>query len=180
MLAQETWLFGEEYALTGDDERLTAVLVKHPEILGEDIELADGPQITREDGTVAIPDLVLSRQIKHHQNALQHLVVELKRPSVDIRPAELQQIEDYAFAVAADERFNQPNVSWEFMVVGNKLKAVPRSAPGRLDGQKAWSTTERMACGCGHVPGPKCLVTPSTGSSLCRTAWSTSRPAKAD
>ena len=122
MLAQETWLFGEEYALTGDDERLTAVLVKHLALLGEDVELAGGPPITREDGTVAIPDLVLSRQIKHHQNELQHLVVELKRPTVDIGPAELQQIEDYAFAVAQDERFNQPNVTWEFMVVGNTLK----------------------------------------------------------
>ncbi len=65
MLAQETWLFGEEYALTGDDERLTGVLVKHLALLSEDVELADGPPITREDGTVAIPDLVLSRQIKH-------------------------------------------------------------------------------------------------------------------
>lgn len=133
MLAQETWLFGEEYALTGDDERLTAVLVKHLALLGEDVELADGPPVTREDGTVAIPDLVLSRQIQHHQNQLQHLVVELKRPSVDIGTAELQQIEDYAFAVADDERFNQPNVTWEFMVIGNNLKGSARSRARQSD-----------------------------------------------
>jgi hypothetical protein len=137
MLAQETWLFGEEYALTGDDERLTAVLVKHLQILGEDVELADGPPVTREDGTIAIPDLVLSRQVEHHQNALEHLVVELKRPSVDIGTEELQQIEDYAFAVAADERFNQPNVTWEFVIVGNNLRpSVQRRAnqTGRAQG----------------------------------------------
>lgn len=122
ILTRETWLFGEEYALTGDDERLTAVLKRHLAILGEDVELADGPPITREGGAVAIPDLVLSRQIKHHQNVLEHLVVELKRPSVDIGTEELQQIEDYAFTVAADERFNQPNVRWEFVIVGNNLK----------------------------------------------------------
>lgn len=134
MLAQETWLFGEEYALTGDDERLTAVLVKHLHLLGEDVELADGPPVTREDGTVAIPDLVLSRQIKHHHNQLEHLVVELKRPSVDIGPAELQQIEDYAFTVAQDERFKQPNVTWEFMIVGNDLKGTAKIR-ARQDGR---------------------------------------------
>jgi hypothetical protein len=84
ILAQETWLFGEESALTGDDERLTAVLKRHLAVLGEEVELTKGPPITREDGTIAIPDLVLSRQVKHHQNVLEHLVVELKRPSVDI------------------------------------------------------------------------------------------------
>lgn len=136
MLAQETWLFGEEYALTGDDERLTAVLVKHLTLLGEDVELADGPRITREDGTVAIPDLVLSRQIKHHQNELQHLVVELKRPNINIGPAELQQIESYAFAVAQDERFNQPNVTWDFMVVGNNLVGIAESRARQKDRPK--------------------------------------------
>jgi hypothetical protein len=151
MLAQETWLFGEEYALTADDERLTAVLVKHLALLGEDVELADGPPITREGGGVAIPDLVLSRQIKHHQNALQHLVVELKRPNVDIGTAELQQIEDYAFAVAEDERFNQPNVTWEFMVVGNtltgsaKIRARQADRPEGLvhdgEGVRVWART---------------------------------------
>jgi len=157
ILAQETWLFGEEYALTGDDERLTAVLVKHLALLGQDVELADGPPITREDGTVAIPDLVLSRQVKHHQNALQHLVVELKRPTVDIGPAELQQIEDYAFAVAADERFNQPNVTWEFMVVGNNLKGSaekrarqtgrPEGLAFEGNGVKVWARTWAEALG---------------------------------
>jgi hypothetical protein len=152
MLAQETWLFGEEYALTGDDERLTAVLVKHLTLLGEDVELADGPPITREDGSVAIPDLVLSRQVKQHQNALEHLVVELKRPSVDIGADELQQIEDYAFAVASDERFNQPNVTWEFVIVGNNLRgsaerrARQSGRPEGLvhdgdDGVRVWART---------------------------------------
>ncbi|WP_063910043.1 ATP-binding protein [Herbidospora yilanensis] len=121
ILAEETWLFGEEYALTGDDDRLLVVLRKHLAALGEDVELAGDEPITRLDGTEAIPDLVLSRPLKNRDNRLEHLVVELKRPKVKIGRAELQQIEDYAFAVAQDERFNQPNVHWEFWIIGNEL-----------------------------------------------------------
>ncbi|MFB9832667.1 ATP-binding protein [Actinoallomurus acaciae] len=121
ILAEETWLFGEEYALTGDDDRLLVVLRKHLELLGEDVELAGTEPLTRMDGTEAVPDLVLSRPMQNRDNRLEHLVVELKRPNVTIRRKELQQIEDYAFAVGKDERFNQPNVHWEFWIIGNKL-----------------------------------------------------------
>lgn len=34
ILANETWIFGEEFALTADDQTLTTVLEKHGEILG--------------------------------------------------------------------------------------------------------------------------------------------------
>lgn len=121
ILAEETWLFGEEYSLTGDDDRLLVVLRKHLELLGEDVELAGSEPLTRLDGTGAVPDLVLSRPMQNRDNRLEHLVVELKRPNVTIRRKELQQIEDYAFTVGKDERFNQPNVHWEFWIIGNKL-----------------------------------------------------------
>ena len=122
ILAAETWLFGEEYALTGDDERLTAVLKRHLAMLGEDTELlVDEPAPAREDGREVIPDLVLSRKLLHHENELQHLVIELKRPSVDIGLPQLRQIQDYALTVARDDRFNQDNVHWDFWIIGNAL-----------------------------------------------------------
>ncbi|TMQ96807.1 hypothetical protein ETD83_20845 [Actinomadura soli] len=126
ILAEETWIFGEEYALTGDDDRLLAVLRKHLALLGENVELAGSEPLTRLDGSEAVPDLVLSRPMKDRDNRLEHLVVELKRPSVTINRAGLQQIEDYAFAVGNDERFNQPNVHWEFWIIGNKLDPYVR------------------------------------------------------
>lgn len=54
-------------------------------------------------------------------------------PTVDIGAAELHQIEDYAFAVASDERFNQPNVTWQFMVVGNNRKGSAKNRARQAD-----------------------------------------------
>jgi hypothetical protein len=119
ILANETWVFGEEWALTGDDDRLTRVLAGHLHLLGEDVDLAGLPPVLREDGSDAIPDLVLSRTMETAENKYEHLVVELKRPSHRLTPADIDQIRSYAVAVAEDERFQQPNVQWTYVLVGN-------------------------------------------------------------
>jgi hypothetical protein len=110
ILANETWVFGEEWALTGDDDRLTQVLAAHLDLLGEDVDLANRGRVLREDGSDAIPDLVLSRTLETAENKYEHLVVELKRPSHKLMPADIDQLRSYAVAVAEDDRFQQPNV----------------------------------------------------------------------
>lgn len=122
ILAAETWIFGEEWALTGDDERLIAVLKKYLDKLGSDIELAKGDELKREDGRDAIPDLVLSKGLKTSKNEYENLVVELKRPSHDLTTQDVDQIRSYASTVANDERFQQPNVKWDFWLIGNTTK----------------------------------------------------------
>jgi hypothetical protein len=119
ILANETWVFGEEWALTGDDDRLTQVLAAHLHLLGEDIELANLRPALREDGRDAIPDLVLSRTLETAENKYAHLVVELKRPSHTLTSADIEQIRSYAVAVAGDDRFQQPNVRWTYVLIGN-------------------------------------------------------------
>lgn len=119
ILAQETWIFGEEWAITGDDQRLSEVLKVHLNQLGQDIDLASGPEPKREDGKIAIPDLVLGRARPTMTEMFEHLVVELKRPSHILNPNDLRQLEDYAHAITSDERFQQSNVQWEFWLVGN-------------------------------------------------------------
>jgi hypothetical protein len=123
ILANETWVFGEEWALTGDDERLTRVLQKFLGLLGDDVELASLDPVLREDGRDAIPDLVLSRSLATAQDQWQFLVVELKRPSHVLTPDDVEQLRSYAGAVSRDERFQQPNVSWDFWLVGNSISA---------------------------------------------------------
>ncbi|WP_422117747.1 ATP-binding protein [Brachybacterium sp. UNK5269] len=120
ILAHETWLFGEEWSLTGDDERLTEVLKKFLVKLGLDVELADQKPVLREDGSDAIPDLVLGRQLETRENFFSHLVVELKRPNHRISDDDVSQIRSYASAITNDERFDQTNASWEFWLIGNE------------------------------------------------------------
>ncbi|WP_322751585.1 MULTISPECIES: ATP-binding protein, partial [unclassified Frankia] len=122
ILAEETWIFAEEYALTGDDDRLLQVLRGHAEILGDDIDFTDSRTPPRRaDGRDAIPDLVLSRKVEQHQNRIEHIVIELKRPKIDIGVAQINQIESYALAVLDDPRFTQANVFWDFWVVGVRV-----------------------------------------------------------
>ncbi|MCV7346428.1 ATP-binding protein [Mycolicibacterium rhodesiae] len=123
ILAHETWIFGEEWSLTGDDERLSAVLKKFLKHLGgpEEVELTDGDigEILREDGSIAIPDLVLGRKVRVSEDRYEYLVVELKRPKHKLNDEDVLQLRSYAVAITKDERFAQPNVSWNFILVGN-------------------------------------------------------------
>jgi hypothetical protein len=120
ILAHETWLFGEEWSITGDDKRLTEVLKNYLGKLGLDVELANGPALLREDGSDGIPDLVLGRQLETRENFFSHLVIELKRPSHKLTDDDVSQLRSYASAITNDERFDQPNSAWEFWLIGNE------------------------------------------------------------
>lgn len=120
ILVHETWLFGEEWYLTGDDEPLEAVLRKFLTKLGHNVELAADRPILRDDGSIAVPDMVLGRSLETNEAHTTHLVVELKRPSHRLTPADVDQLRSYASAIVNDERFARPNVTWDFWLVGNE------------------------------------------------------------
>lgn len=119
ILERESWLFGDKWTLTASDETLRRVLVKHLRELGEEVEYSDVMPRSQGAGEVLIPDLVLSSSASSFSKHLEYLVVELKRPSVNLGKAELDQIEAYANAVTDDEQFSQPNISWDFWLIGN-------------------------------------------------------------
>jgi hypothetical protein len=102
VVAENAWMFGEQYHLSVDDQSLTEVLKKH--LADRDIEI-DEP-VLRASGKRGIVDLMFSRNIQlagpEHR---EHLIVELKRPDVVIDSEATTQIEEYAFAIAEDERF---------------------------------------------------------------------------
>jgi hypothetical protein len=118
IIAQNCWLFGEEFNLSVDDQSLTEVLRKHRKLIGDEIAI-DEPvkHISQERGII---DLMLSRAIRRHRaNELTHLVVELKAPKVKIDSDEITQIEKYAFSVVEDERFRTVNTSWVFWAISD-------------------------------------------------------------
>lgn len=122
ILAHESWIFGEEFAVGVDDRSLREVLRRHVALLGRD-KLADESEDMFE-GKRQIVDLMLWRAIPQTTNRLEHLVVELKRPSVRIGADELTQIKNYAYKVADDPRFNKTDVHWEFIVVSTELDKI--------------------------------------------------------
>lgn len=138
ILAAETWVFGEEYHLVADDESLTNVLRRHLAILKRD-ELA-AEKVTDEKGRTRIVDLMLAKSLEHATNRREHLVIELKRPTVKVGHEEVAQIRDYAQAVADDSQFDKSTTQWDFWVVSTDVdEAVRRQAsqrgrePGLLD-----------------------------------------------
>jgi hypothetical protein len=119
ILEREAWLFGDEWTLTASDETLRRVLVKHLHLLGEDVAYGDVMPQSQEEGELLIPDLVLSGSASSYSKSREYLVVELKRPSVKLGKEELDQIEGYAIAITDDEQFSQPDISWDFRLIGN-------------------------------------------------------------
>jgi hypothetical protein len=121
ILADEAWIFGDQYMLAVDDEGLGAVLREHVRVLGRDTTAEDLDPVLLEDGTRAIVDLLLSATIPLPTQQHEHLVVELKRPSVKLGPDELTQILRYADAVATDPRFENVDVRWNFWLIGTEM-----------------------------------------------------------
>jgi Histidine kinase-, DNA gyrase B-, and HSP90-like ATPase len=114
------WIFGEEFATHVSDQSLTTLLRQHLNVMGR-TDLVDLPVLDA-DGADRRIDFMFGRAIELHQNAREHLVVEIKRPTVEIGRAESDQIEDYARAVAKDPRFDQASTKWTFVIVGVDVK----------------------------------------------------------
>jgi len=118
IIAQNCWLFGEEYNLSVDDRSLTEVLRKHRKLIGDDTAIGEPVKhVSKERGIV---DLMLSRAIKRHKaDELTHLVVELKAPKVKIDRDEITQVEEYAISVMKDERFKGIKTTWVFWAISD-------------------------------------------------------------
>jgi hypothetical protein len=137
VLAKETWIFGEEFHLTSNEETLNEVLAKfRVEILKP---LDDDSPVKLEDGATGRIDLMLARSVPQPRaDEREHLVVELKRPAKKICTKVLGQIEDYAIAVAKDERFLNTKTKWVFWAISNEMteearrKANQRERPSGL------------------------------------------------
>jgi hypothetical protein len=149
LVSRNTWIFGDEYFLVNNDESLTNVLRKHVKGALLDVDL-DTP-VLRADGSKGVVDIGLSNipspeeivekdvlvsKILDRQpsEGRHHLIIELKRPSQDITSAVISQTKSYAFAVAADERFQNVPTNWTFWCLSNKMNEQAQ-LEAQLDGQ---------------------------------------------
>lgn len=127
IIAQETWIFGEQFNLMNDDEDLSTVLRSHIKLLGSESDngalrngLAPKEPVLDAGGKAAIVDLMLSCRVPTAtDDERKHLVIELKRPSQNLNEDVINQIKKYAKAVALDDRFKHSNVEWDFLAIAN-------------------------------------------------------------
>lgn len=130
ILENEAWIFDENFALSGSEQRLEEVLQLHLGELGDRMD--DGP-VLMEGGKQGRVDLMLSRIIQPLHDQRDHLVVELKRPSQPINSKILGQVESYALAVAKDPRFLKEKTRWRFIVVSNEMDEYAKEKTRQRD-----------------------------------------------
>lgn len=119
ILAENTWVFGEEYNLWASDKDLKRVLEKHRAILDPNIVIDEPVKVIGKKR--GIIDLMLSRSTRRHRaDDIEQLVVELKAPKVVISTEEITHAKRYALAVSQDERLHTvKGVRWHFWIVSN-------------------------------------------------------------
>lgn len=149
LLAKNTWIFGDAYALTASDESLTEGVRRHVEKANLDI-VVDEP-ILQSDGRQGRVDLMLTRALGALAHSREHLVIELKRPTVTGGEEIVAQVKRYARALAADPRWTDTNTRWTFWAVTYALDEYgegeidqPDRPRGRIDIGKhhvAWLRT---------------------------------------
>ena len=122
IVAGNTWILGEQYHLSVNDRSLTQVLRKHADIKGLDIAIDLETPVLRDDGSKGVIDLMFSRNTQFNGSGQrEHLIVELKRPTVPITMRTMSQIHSYARAVAGDERCDRVPANWVFWAVSSEI-----------------------------------------------------------
>jgi hypothetical protein len=136
LVSRNTWIFGDQFFLVNNDESLNNVLKKHVKDKLFDIDL-DRPVVRPNgsegvidiglsnippDETIVESDVVISKLLDRlPSEGRHHLVIELKRPSQNVTSAVISQTKSYAFAIAADERFQNVRTNWSFWALSNKM-----------------------------------------------------------
>ncbi len=122
MLENEAWLFREDFNLSRSENTLNQVLEYHSHLLGVDNDFT--APVLRENGKTGRIDLLLSKARQPREGELEHLVVELKRPTKKIDSSVSGQIESYAHAVSNDDRFDKNKTKWIFIAVSNEMDSM--------------------------------------------------------
>lgn len=120
VLLKELWIFGEKYTLGTSDQSLRNLLKAHLNCLGRDELTPEIPPEAVEDLT-RIPDLCLFQQTCPSYENFEHLVIELKRPTLTLTLKEMDQIRDYALTVAENPMFDKTRTKWHFVLLGQRL-----------------------------------------------------------
>ena len=131
LLAKNTWIFGDAYALTASDKSLTEAVRRHIQQAQLDV-VVDEP-IRQSDGRQGRLDLMFTRALGSPAHSREHLVVELKRPTVKGGEEIVSQVKRYARALAADPRWVDTGTKWTFWAVTYELDSFGQDEINQAD-----------------------------------------------
>lgn len=124
-IAENYWLFGEQFHLVSANEGFEKLLVNYLNILdGEEDKNIEKSKDTEKNRR---PDIFICRQrsipdgYNHDDDIEENIMVELKRPTVTIGKEQLRQIDDYMDYITRQEQFNSKTRKWKFFVISNKV-----------------------------------------------------------
>ena len=129
IIEQNYWLFGEEYNLVAADKSFENILMEHYEReLGKQSE-----------GDLRRPDIFMCRTRTAAsvmgEETFEHVIVELKRPSVRLTKKVYRQIEDYCEIVISKNEWNSDNRHWKFIVIGTDTDEFVKE---KIRANQAW------------------------------------------
>jgi hypothetical protein len=142
IVERETWIFGEEFHLSVPDKSLNTVLTKYLSLLEK--KRSEMAPVKVPGKASAIVDLMLGRQMSSADGPL-NLVVELKRPKQVVDNNVLNQVQQYALAVANDDRFHPSKTKWVFWAVSNEIEpmAMQRARMRDKPAGLVWDSAEQ-------------------------------------
>ena len=135
------WLFGEEWRLARSETSLTNVLrevVPDSVALEEELAATSG-QVLRSDGTAGRVDLLFQRLFRGPSGKPERLIVELKRPSLTLTQAHLEQVRSYARALERHQAV--VNGHWTFWLVGTQFDDDLKSDAEQMD--RSWGHVDK-------------------------------------
>jgi len=131
IIEKETWIFGERYRLARSDQSFNTIIKT---IRSQRIKGFVGNDVV--EGGQRIPDLFFTQKYCCAGEKPYALIVELKRPSVKIGKAEIQQIKDYYDIIRERQEFSDWRI--DFIIVSSEFsdnvvrEIVSTSAHGLL------------------------------------------------
>jgi len=119
IVSHNVWIFGDAFSLTASDETLSTSVKRHISLVKAPVDV--DPDFRVLDGRKRV-DLMLTRKFGVPGRTLEHLIIELKRPSEKGGAKILSQMNGYAFALAEDPQWKHV-VRWTFWGVVHELDA---------------------------------------------------------
>jgi len=134
LIRDNAWIFGETWQLTASEKTLRTVLRS---VIDEDVVLEDDLDAflgEAEEGDRQRIDLLLQRTHYGPDELRHRLVVELKRPTVQLGVDEAQQITRYATRLSLHQ--GAGSSKWTFLLIGSGIKDELKPQLNQLNRKK--------------------------------------------